>query len=144
MHATLERKFNTTPLYMQVRDAIMGRIQAGEWRGGQMIPNEGDLAREFGVSQGTTRKALDLMEFQRVVVRRQGRGTSIREQLDWDTLPDNAKALLDALGGATVHSARIKDGSGHTYDAAALRELADGALEVAAWLERRATKKNGA
>jgi GntR family transcriptional regulator len=33
------------------------------------------LARELGVSSGTMRKALDLMAAERLIVRRQGRGT---------------------------------------------------------------------
>jgi alpha-galactosidase/6-phospho-beta-glucosidase family protein len=41
---------------------------------------EGDLARELGVSPGTVRKALDKMEADRLVVRRQGRGTFVVDQ----------------------------------------------------------------
>ena len=45
-------------LYLQVRDALAERIAKGAWRPGALIPNEGELAREFGVSPGTMRKAL--------------------------------------------------------------------------------------
>src|SRR4051812_41587123 len=51
--------FSTRPLYLQLRDALAERVAGGEWRPGAAIPNEGDLAREFGVSAGTMRKALD-------------------------------------------------------------------------------------
>jgi GntR family transcriptional regulator len=44
-----------------------------------MIPNEGDMAREFGVSPGTMRKALELMETMRLLTRRQGRGTFVND-----------------------------------------------------------------
>jgi len=44
------------------------------------IANESDLARELGVSAGTVRKALELMEAQRLVTRRQGRGTFVSDQ----------------------------------------------------------------
>ena len=54
-------RFLTRPLYLQVRDALAARIAGGEWKPNSAIPNEGDLAREFGVSSGTMRKALDLM-----------------------------------------------------------------------------------
>jgi GntR family transcriptional regulator len=62
------------PLCLQVRDALVERIAVGDWKPGVQIPNEGELAREFGVSPGTMRKALDLMEGERLVTRRQGRG----------------------------------------------------------------------
>ncbi len=73
-------KFSTRPLYLQVRDALASRIAGGEWKPNAAIPNESDLAREFGVSSGTMRKALDLMEGERLLTRRQGRGTFVNDQ----------------------------------------------------------------
>lgn len=72
--------FSTRPLYLQLRDALAERVAAGEWKPGTAIPNEGDLAREFGVSAGTMRKALDLLEDEHLVTRRQGRGTFVNDQ----------------------------------------------------------------
>ena len=43
-------RFAKHPLYLQVRDAMAERIAAGEWKPSATIPNEGDLAREFGVA----------------------------------------------------------------------------------------------
>jgi GntR family transcriptional regulator len=71
--------FTRRPLYLQMRDALVERITTGEWRAGSAVPNETDLAREFGVSAGTMRKALDLMESERLVTRRQGRGTFVND-----------------------------------------------------------------
>lgn len=71
---------STRPLYLQVRGAMVERIVDGAWRPGALMPNENDLAREYGVSAGTVRKALDLMEAERLVIRRQGRGTFVNEQ----------------------------------------------------------------
>jgi len=73
-------RFSTKPLYLQLRDALAERISAGAWKPGAVIPNESDLAREFGVSAGTMRKALDLMEAERLLTRRQGRGTFVNDQ----------------------------------------------------------------
>jgi GntR family transcriptional regulator len=67
-------------LYLQVRDALAERIASGQWKPGMPVANEGDLARELGVSGGTVRKALELMEAQRLITRRQGRGTFVRDQ----------------------------------------------------------------
>ena len=72
--------FSTRPLYLQLRDALAERVAGGEWRPGAAIPNEGDLAREFGVSAGTMRKALDLLEDEHLLTRRQGRGTFVNDQ----------------------------------------------------------------
>jgi len=70
----------TRPLYLQVRDTLAERIAMGIWKPGTPLPNEGDLARECGVSAGTMRKALDILESERLVTRRQGRGTFVNDQ----------------------------------------------------------------
>jgi GntR family transcriptional regulator len=67
------------PLYAQVKELMIGRMLRGEWRPGEILPSEGRLAAQFGVSQGTVRKALDEMAAQNLVVRRQGRGTFIAQ-----------------------------------------------------------------
>jgi GntR family transcriptional regulator len=71
--------FTTRPLYLQVRDALLGRITSGEWLPGNSLPNEIMLGQELGVSSGTVRKALDVLESERLLVRRQGRGTFVTE-----------------------------------------------------------------
>src|ERR1700722_10678853 len=65
------------PLYAQVKDLIIRRIGSGEWQPGELIPNEFQLAAEFNVSQGTVRKALIKLEADKLIVRRQGRGTYV-------------------------------------------------------------------
>ncbi|MCF3948311.1 GntR family transcriptional regulator [Acidiphilium sp. AL] len=65
------------PLYAQVKALITRRIGSGEWKPGALIPNEFQLAAEFNVSQGTVRKALMALEAERLIVRRQGRGTYV-------------------------------------------------------------------
>ena len=44
---------------------------------GEAIPSEIELARRFGVSQGTVRKAIDALAADNLVVRRQGKGTFV-------------------------------------------------------------------
>ena len=70
------------PLYVQVRDLILRRLVQGVWRPGEALPSEQRLAVEFGVSQGTVRKALDAVAAQNQVVRAQGRGTFVATHRD--------------------------------------------------------------
>jgi GntR family transcriptional regulator len=67
------------PLYARVRDQLIERIRLGVWKPGQLIPNEFEIADEFGVSQGTARKAIEALASERLVLRRQGRGTFVLE-----------------------------------------------------------------
>jgi GntR family transcriptional regulator len=71
--------FQVRPLYMQVRDALLERVKDGRWKPGGNIPSEIDLYQELGVSLGTLRKALSVLEAERLIVRQPGRGTFIRD-----------------------------------------------------------------
>src|SRR5437773_11577769 len=66
-----------SPLYQQIKTLITRSLQAGEWRPGEAIPSETDLAARFKVSQGTVRKAIDELATENLLVRRQGKGTSV-------------------------------------------------------------------
>jgi len=63
---------------LQLRDTLAGRIASAEWKPGRSVPSDIDLAREFGGSQGTVRKALRLLESEQLVTRRQDRGTFMK------------------------------------------------------------------
>ena len=65
------------PLYEQIKILITQSLVAGEWRPGEVIPSELELASRFKVSQGTVRKAIDELAAENIVVRRQGKGTFV-------------------------------------------------------------------
>jgi len=66
-----------SPLYQQIKALILESLQAGEWKPGEAIPSENDLAVRFKVSQGTVRKAIDELASENLLVRRQGKGTFV-------------------------------------------------------------------
>ncbi len=65
------------PLYLQIKGLLEQSLESGEWRPAEAIPSEHDLARRFGVSQGTVRKAIQALATDNLVVRRQGKGTFV-------------------------------------------------------------------
>jgi GntR family transcriptional regulator len=65
------------PLYQQIKALITQSLQAGEWKPGELMPSEVELAARFKVSQGTVRKAIDELAAENLVVRRQGKGTFV-------------------------------------------------------------------
>ncbi|MFT5258949.1 MAG: GntR family transcriptional regulator [Saprospiraceae bacterium] len=69
--------FDDTPLYVQIRAFIVARIHHGEWQPGDKIPGETALSIEYEVSQGTVRKAIDSLVDNRLLLRRQGKGTYV-------------------------------------------------------------------
>ena len=65
------------PLYEQIKILLTQSLIAGEWRPGESIPSEIELASRFRVSQGTVRKAIDELAADNILVRRQGTGTFV-------------------------------------------------------------------
>lgn len=66
------------PRYQRLRDHLAARIAAQEWRPGEAIPSEAELAASHGLSIGTVRKAIEQLAGEGLLDRRQGRGTYVR------------------------------------------------------------------
>jgi GntR family transcriptional regulator len=66
-----------SPLYLQIKGLILQGLQSGEWKPGELIPSEMELAARFRVSQGTVRKAIDELAGENLLMRRQGKGTFV-------------------------------------------------------------------
>ena len=71
-----------SPLYRQIKALILQALESGEWRPGQAIPSEQELAARFNVSQGTVRKAIDEMAADNILIRKQGKGTYVASHND--------------------------------------------------------------
>lgn len=103
------------PLYSQVYETLVRRIADGEWQPGQALPSEQALAMQLGVSQGTVRKALDALALDKVIDRRQGKGTYVAELTQERSLfrffrltrPDGQRAVPTS-GDETVKRRRIR------------------------------------
>src|SRR5688572_18278759 len=65
------------PLYEQIKVLLTNSLVAGEWKPGEAIPSEMELAARYHVSQGTVRKAIDALAAEHIVMRRQGKGTFV-------------------------------------------------------------------
>lgn len=66
-----------SPLYQQIKGLILNSLRLGEWKPGEAIPSEMELAARFRVSQGTVRKAIDELAAENLLVRQQGKGTFV-------------------------------------------------------------------
>lgn len=71
-----------SPLYQQIKALLVQSLDAGEWKPGEAIPSEIELASRFQVSQGTVRKAVDELAAEHLLIRRQGKGTFVATHLE--------------------------------------------------------------
>lgn len=65
------------PLYREVKRRLADALHQGVWRHGQVLPPEPALARRFGASVGTLRRAVGELVTEGILVRRQGSGTFV-------------------------------------------------------------------
>lgn len=64
-------------LYLHVIERLKQDIDSGKWKADERLPSEFELAKGFGVSLSTLRKALQILEVEKVIVRKHGVGIFI-------------------------------------------------------------------
>lgn len=95
------------PAYVRLRDTLAARIASGEWGTDQPIPAETSLARDYGISVGTVRKAVDGLVEEGLLERRQGSGTYVRRP-SFDATLFRFFQIRDVGGGpSTIPSSRL-------------------------------------
>lgn len=68
---------DSAPLYEIVKRQLSEAILMGQWSAGEVLPSETALAREFGISVGTMRRALTELTQEGLVMRRRKTGTVV-------------------------------------------------------------------
>jgi GntR family transcriptional regulator len=109
------------PLHYQLRHLLVGMIERGEIRPGDVLPPERDLAEQFGVSLAPVRQALLDLVKEGVLYRVRGKGTFLREPslVEHDSILSSFTASMREKGlGAEMRLVRQKS-------VRTTRELAD-------------------
>jgi len=66
------------PLYRQLASTLKERITGGEYAFGDALPSEQAMAKKYGISHLTVRKALDVLAGDGLILRVQGKGTYVK------------------------------------------------------------------
>jgi GntR family transcriptional regulator len=75
--AARDRFSMTLPLYVQIAEGFLDRIESGELAPGDRLPPERELSVLLSVNRMTVRRALRMLEGQGLLIRRQGAGTYV-------------------------------------------------------------------
>jgi len=84
-----------------VQESLRGEIASGQFKEGDLIPSEQELAKKYAVSQGTVRRAVLDLAGQGIFSRRQGKGTFV---------------VLDRRNRARYRNFRFLQGPGSTLE----------------------------
>ncbi len=125
-----------SPLYQQIKSLILQSLHAGEWKPGEPIPSEIELAARFRVSQGTVRKAIDELAAENLVVRRQGKGTFVATHAEQHVqyrflklVPDSGDTAAEGPAERSIVDCKRQRASAEVARALALR-TGDAVLQV--------------
>jgi GntR family transcriptional regulator len=67
------------PLYIQLAEGLIAKIESGELSPGEQLPPERELSASLGVNRMTLRRALHVLESQGLILRKHGIWTFIAE-----------------------------------------------------------------
>jgi len=90
-------KRHVLPLYHQLRELLLEKIDSGEWAPGYQLPAEKDISAEYGVSRATVRQAMQFLENQGLIERFQGKGTFVGRP----KVASNLMTLFNPVKGLT-------------------------------------------
>ena len=73
---TLDRT-SPIPLYYQLKQIIIAKLESGAWQPGDLVPSEQELQNSYGLSRITVRQALTELTFEGRFERHRGQGTFV-------------------------------------------------------------------
>jgi len=102
MNEQLARTYSRSPvpLYLQVAAALRRRIEDGYWKANEKISTLEELEREFHVARVTVRQAIEILQNEGLVRRKQGKGTFVSAGLKdkrWLRLDLKWSSLIRAI-----------------------------------------------
>ncbi len=95
------------PLYQQVKDSIIERINSGEWPPDIKIPSENELVESLKVSRMTIHRALRELTTEGKLVRLQGVGTFVAQPKPRSALFEIQSIADEIESRGGVHSSKV-------------------------------------
>lgn len=93
--------------FKEVAEKVRLRIESGELAPGCMLPSENELAGQFGISRASARKALNVLEEERLITRQAGVGSFVR--LGSESVPERMYNIGISNTAWTWYTAGIFD-----------------------------------
>jgi GntR family transcriptional regulator len=125
------------PLNFLIEFAIRSKILEGRLLPGEKMPCERDLAKQFDVSVITVRSAISKLENDGLIIRKAGKGTFVREDID---IKDPLMLTLEMTGSNIQHL--FKESGKYRVDVLGMEEREIGETKIAQELARFFGKSN--
>jgi GntR family transcriptional regulator len=102
-------KLNTSPipLYYQLETILRSRIASGDWPIGYRLPNESDIAQQYGLSVVTVKRSLSKLASDGLISRKRGKGTYVEDLMKNERFQPLEGSLNKAIA-SEVSSTTVK------------------------------------
>ncbi|NLP33895.1 MAG: substrate-binding domain-containing protein [Clostridiales bacterium] len=84
--------------YAELAGKLRVKIKNGEYKSGERLPSENELAASTGYSRHTVRKAIGILEREGLALRVQGSGTFVQNQIRRHTISHNIAIITTYIG----------------------------------------------
>ncbi len=137
-------KNSRIPIYAQLEEFLIEKIEKEELKPTDLIPSENELAKKYQISRMTVKKAIDSLTMKGYAERIQGKGTYVREKEDKIELPLNKLAgftkQVAKLGFVPENKILFLEKERSTKNISEILKIEEGAL---IWKIKRLRKLNG-
>lgn len=99
---TVIDRSSPVPLYFQLKQILVDKIDQVEWQAGDMIPSEQELQETYGLSRTTVRQTLSELVNQGLLDRQRGRGTFVTKP-KFTHNPSDRKGITEFLRESGIH-----------------------------------------
>ena len=82
---------DSRPIYERIFETLREEIIQRKYNVGDRVPSEKELADEYNVSRITSKKALEMLAEERLIVRKPGRGSFVMEERGGFQLKDHLR-----------------------------------------------------
>jgi len=86
------------PLYYQLKEILLEKIESREWPEGRLIPSESALQETYGVSRATVRRTIELLSSEGFFEKKRGKGTMVKKPMIEEKLP-LLKSFTEEMAG---------------------------------------------
>jgi GntR family transcriptional repressor for pyruvate dehydrogenase complex len=128
----------TTKLYLLIVEQLKQLIQRGEFRPGDRLPTERELAQRLGVSRAPTREALVALELLDIVEGRVGEGWFVKRvpHVSLDVSADQGRPPSDILQARILIECPTIEQAARQHESSDVRALAAAVEAFQAEIER--------
>lgn len=112
-------KYSNVPLYCQLKNLILKKIETGEFLADQKIPSELDLCEKYNISRPTVRQAINELTTTGQLYKLKGKGTFVSAQKTQISIKDYTgftDSILDShnLSEKDLLSVEVVSGKNHS------------------------------